>query len=160
MSRAYYILLNDLHGVEKTFFRSKQCLVEKGTLLYAITDHARSKDGKPPHNYRCFGDKNVTLHADGREVALLSEKEFGLLAGIRSPSDRYRVFSTEGWLKWGAHVRCGSSATASFAAISAGGFVTTEVDVRYVGKMTGDEPGVWFGVEITVRLLHHNCNCF
>ena len=158
-----FILLKDVTGEERgglfytatNFFAegktTKQRNIARGELLCPIHDNTPQKGGKPPPNYRLAGDRNVTLFAEEQAVSPLTPKEFDILEGIKLPYDRYRVFTTEGWLEWGVSLRVGSTASVAIEGIG-GAPVTTEVAVCYIGRIFY-EPGVKFGVEIKVRLV-------
>ena len=162
-----YVLLKDTEGREKTsktlfsrvkLFGERQQVynVQRGEIIQAIPISERS--GNPPHNYQySIGDKTITLYASVEHVSpLLNDKYIDLLKGIGQPSDRHHVFSIGGFLEWGSnHLEVGNTASVFVKDTATGGgqnLVTAEVVIRYVGRVD-DEPGIKFGVEITVDLL-------
>ena len=154
-----FILLRDVQGLKSgksisVARKQKPCSIEKGELLQALPTHNKgSTDEALPHNYYCsINNAIATLYADEGDVAQLSERKFELLEAIQKPRDRHRVFTTEGWLDWGAELTEGSTASVALEGTTAGTQFYTGVVVRFVGKI-GNNPGLRFGVEIMVRYL-------
>ena len=157
-----FILLIDVTGEERGGLLStaanvlaegkttRQRYIARGELLFPIHENTPQKDGKPPPNYRLAGDRNVTLYADEQAVCPLSPEEIDVLEGIKLPYERYKVFTAEGWLEWGASLRVGSAVFVIVEGIGEAP-VTTEVVIRYIGRIA-DVPGIKFGVEIMVMV--------
>ena len=137
--------------------KQSSVVIVRGELLTPIPGYEISprNDGQKPHNYRLKSDLSVTLFCkdDGSDTAPLHDYEFLLLEGIKSRSVRYEVFiSADDMLEWGSKLKQGD---AVWVAIPAATTVTTQYAaavIHFVGGL-GTEPGVQFGVEITVRLI-------
>ena len=97
--------------------------------------------------YQVRGKKAITVHCEVGEVTALNGVQCALLEAIATPLERFSVFVTNGWLEWGAAVKVGNTV-----------YIRVMMDlehyctarVHYIGKVTGDQPGTMFGVEITV----------
>ena len=170
------ILLHDKVG-EKTSSgfaglvkRSTTVNVLRGELLVPVPgdEIVTRNDGEKPHNYRVKKKEAITMYCDPvNDVAPLGNYEFLLLEGIQSRDARYEVFLSGDKIDWGQTLKSGSDVyvivpgtTFSSAAVPTQGAPRAAAKVRYVGG-SGTEPGIMFGVEITVgsskSKVPHSC---
>ena len=88
------------------------------------------------------------LEPDSQEIAPLLDVQYNLLRAIPTAKGRITLFATPGWLDWGVDVKKGDEVY--IRVIKDGTECCSTAVVRYIGAVTGDEPGTLFGVEITV----------
>jgi len=98
--------------------------------------------------------KSVSLFCkdDGNDIAPLGDYEFYLLEGIKSRSVRYDVFISFDELEWGSTLKRGDMVYVGLPALTSAPTPYAAAVIRYVGGLE-KEPGMQFGVEITVRLI-------
>ena len=130
----------------------QQFVVVRGELLVPIPgdEITPRKDGQKPHNYQLKCDPTVLLYCkdDGEDIAPLDEYESLLLEAIKNPTTRYEVFiSANNMLDWGSRLKPGDAVYVGLPTLHYAAAV-----IRFVGHLK-TEPGIQFGVEITVRLV-------
>ena len=132
--------------------KSSPCVVVRGELLVPIPpgdEITPRKGGQTPHNYYLKRELAVSLYCKDDDVTLLSEYEFWLLEGIKSQTTRYEVFiSANNVLHWGSRLKPGNMV---YVALPTQHSQYAAAVIRYVGGLK-TEPGIQFGVEITVSL--------
>ena len=160
------ILLQDLRGEKtdtsivgtvKNFVglpgrKSSSVVVVRGELLVPIPgdEITPRSDGQTPHNYHLKREPTVSLYCED-EFAPLGEYEFWLLEGIKSHTTRYEVFiSPNNKLDWGLKLKPGDVVYVAIPTQHAAPVHYAAAVIRYVGGLK-TEPGIQFGVEITVR---------
>ena len=130
----------------------QQFVVVRGELLVPIPgdEITPRKDGQKPHNYQLKRDPTVLLYCkdDGEDIAPLDKYESLLLEAIKNPTTRYEVFSASNILDWGSRLKLRDAVYVGLPTLHYAAAV-----IRYVGGLK-TEPGIQFGVEITVRLLY------
>ena len=135
--------------------KSSPCVVVRGELLVPIPpgdEITPRKGGQTPHNYYLKRELAVSLYCKDDDVALLSEYEFWLLEGIKSQTTRYDVFiSASNMLDWGSRLKPGDVVYVAIPTQHAAPVHYAAAVIRYVGGLK-TEPGIQFGVEITVSL--------
>jgi len=148
-----------LVGTVKSLMGKKQTsvIIVRGELLVPIPGNEISvrSDGQKPHNYRLKRDASVSLFCkdDGDDIAPLGNYEFLLLEGILSRSVRYEVFiSPNEILEWGSKLKRGDMVYVGLPTPTTAPTQYAAAVIRYVGGLD-TEPGLKFGVEITVRLI-------
>ena len=132
------------------------CKVLKGELVAPIPpgETVPSSGDQPPHNYRTLTqDSPATFYEDTSDnLSPLTPNEFDLLAGVKSPSDRYMIF-TENRLDWGNSLKKWDKVLVEVPRkkgdASAEPCPRVYAVIRYVGPVTS-LPGITFGVEIKV----------
>ena len=145
------ILVNDALGYKsKSSFKKfvsgvsrSEVDVPSGELLVAL-------NGKSDHfNYQLYRDPKIYLSCKEDDIVPLNHQGFLLLEAVKDPASRLDVFQTK--LEWGRKVQEGS-----VVCITLPGLFTAEdrarATLRYKGAI-GNEPSIWFGVEIVVRFL-------
>ena len=141
--------------------KSSSVVVVRGELLVPIPgdEITPRSDGLKPHNYRLKRDPTVSLYCkdDGNDIAPLGEYEFWLLEGIKSQTTRYDVFiSASNMLDWGSKLKPGDVVYVGMPSQHTAPVQYAAAIIRYVGGLK-TEPGIQFGVEITVSLELHVC---
>ena len=141
-------------GTVKNFLsrKSSSVVVVRGELLVPIPENEVTprSDGQTPHNYRLKQDPTVTLFCKEDDIAPLGKYEFLLLEGIKSHMACFDVFSNQ--LDWGSKLKPGDAVYVAIPTQHAVPVHYGEAIIRYVGALK-TEPGIQFGVEITVRLV-------
>ena len=133
--------------------KSSSVVVVRGELLVPIPgDEITPRgDGQKPHNYRLNREPTVSLYCED-EFAPLGEYEYLLLEGIKSQTARYEAFiSANNILDWGSKLKPGDAVYVGLPSQHTTPVQYAEAIIRYVGGLK-TEPGIQFGVEITVRL--------
>ena len=100
---------------------------------------------------RVNGNKSATFefHTESENIVpLFSSVQYNLLKAIPTAQERISVFVTDGWMDWGDDVKKGDEVY--IRVIKDGTECCSTAVVRYIGYMTGSQPGTIFGVEITV----------
>ena len=117
-------------------------------------------DGQRAHNYRTISkDSTATFYEsdeDEENVAPLTRNEYGLLAGVKSPGARYKIFLEVGKLDWGTKLRKGDQVSVEMPGLGAASSRATpraSAVIRFVGEVK-TLPGITFGVEIKVAHTH------
>ena len=130
--------------------KSSSVVVVRGELLVPIPENEITprSDGQTPHNYRLKQDPTVTLFCKEDDIAPLGKREFLLLEGIKSHMACYDVFSNQ--LDWGSKLKPGGVVYVGLPTQHAVPVQYAAAVIRYVGGLK-TEPGIQFGVEITVR---------
>ena len=157
------ILLQDSHGEKantsivgtvKNFLAgrksSSSVVVVRGELLVPISGDELTPR-KMPHNYRLKREPTVSLYCKSDDIAPLGEYELWLLEGIKSQTTRYEVFSASNILDWGSRLKPGNMVYVVIPGQHTAPVQYAAAVIRYVGGLK-TEPGIQFGVEITVRL--------
>ena len=151
-SNQYYILVNKLCvKVERVscsvnISRTSQTDLSKGELLIRKGDFMHVK-----------GNEGVAFKYECDKIAPLNDVQCALLEAIPTPRGRFTVFVTSGgwhsdrvrWLDWGAAVKAGDSVYIRVP-MKDGSECCSTARVHYIGRLTGDQPGTMFGVDITV----------
>ena len=147
-SNQYYILVKELKAEKVSWSipvvnisRTSQIALSKGELLI--------RKGEVVH---VRGNEGATFKFESNYVAPLDDVQLGLLEAIPTPRGRMLVFANEGpsiWLDWGAAVKAGDSVYIRVP-MKDGSECCSTARVHYIGCLTGDQPGTFFGVEITV----------
>ena len=141
-------------GTVKSFLsrKSSSVVVVRGELLVPISENEITprSDGQTPHNYRLKQDPTVTLFCKEDDIAPLGKYEFLLLEGIKSHMACFDVFSNQ--LDWGSKLKPGDAVYVAIPTQHAVPVHYGEAIIRFVGVLK-TEPGIQFGVEITVRLV-------
>ena len=141
-------------GTVKNFLgrKSSSVVVVRGELLVPIPENEITprSDGQTPHNYRLKEDPTVTLFCKEDDIAPLGKYEFQLLEGIKSHMACFDVFSNQ--LDWGSKLKPGDAVYVAIPTQHAVPVHYAAAVIRYVGGLK-TEPGIQFGVEITVRLV-------
>ena len=104
------------------------------------------------------GNENVAFefHTESEEnIAPLFEAQYNLLKAIPIAKLRISVFVTDGWMDWGGDVKKGD--VVYIRVVKDGTECCSTAVVRYIGTLTGDHPGIMFGVEITVSCISMVC---
>ena len=110
-----------------------QLLIKKGDLL-----HIR-------------GNEDVSFEYNAEDVApILSSVMYYLLEAIENPEETFHVFTTSVWLFWGIDVKKGDIVYVRIPMKDRAEGCCSTACVRYIGRLTADQPGTIFGVEITV----------
>ena len=139
--------------------KQSSVVVVRGELLVPIPrdEITPRNDGQKPHNYHLKRDPTVSLYCkdDGNDIAPLGEYEYWLLEGIKSQTTRYEVFISPNMLDWGSKLKPGDAVYVGLPTQHTVPVQYAAAVIRYVGGVKG-EPGIHFGVEITVRLW---CDC-
>ena len=145
-------------GTVKNFLAGRKSsspvVVVRGEFLVPIPgdEITPRKDGQKPHNYHLKQEPTVSLYCKDDDVAPLGEYELWLLEGIKSRSQRYEVFiSVSNKLDWGSRLKPGNMVYAFIPGQHTAPVQYAAAVIRYVGGLK-TEPGIQFGVEITVRL--------
>ena len=96
------------------------------------------------------GNEYVTIecHTVGESITTLDSVQYNLLKAIPAAMVRFSVFMTIGWMEWGAGVKKGNKVYIRMMKDGEGCCFTAVV--RYIGAVTGTQPGTLFGVEITM----------
>lgn len=141
--------------VRRVVGRQSTTNVLRGELLEhvpgdAITPRIEGQNFQKPCNYRLVKDQSVAVYCSETDVAPLSDKDFLLLEAIHTPSSRYAVFIVGNKLEWGCTLKPGDPVYVSIPAPTVIQNYRAAAVVRYVGGLP-PEPGLMFGVEITVR---------
>ena len=139
------------------------CQVLQGELVASIpyADISSHGDGQNAHNYRTLHKDSATFYDDGVDVAPLTQYEYGVLAGVASPTARYGVF-LEGDMDWGTRLKVGDRVLVELPGLEAaasGAALRASAVIRYVGVVK-TLPGVIFGVEIQVRVCVSTCDVY
>ena len=150
---------NSIVGTVKNFVglagrKSSSVVVVRGELLVPIPgdEITPRNDGQKPHNYRLKREPTVSLYCED-EFAPLGEYEFLLLEGIKSQTIRYEVFiSPNNMLDWGLKLKKGDAVYVGMPSQHTAPVHYAAAVIRYVGGLK-TEPGIQFGVEITVILV-------
>ena len=131
------ILLHDMQGEKgrKLFSRGVTVNVLCGELL---SEHKETR-----FNYKLHRDPAILLLCEEADVAALGTDEFLLLEAIVNPGERLETFKRN--LSWGISLREGSVVHVNVPGVNGGGRAV----VRYKGKV-GNQPGIFFGVELLV----------
>ena len=79
----------------------------------------------------------------------MGKRDFLLLEGIKSHTARFDVFSNQ--LDWGSNLKPGDAVYVSLPSQHTVPVQYAAAVIRYVGHLN-TEPGIQFGMEITVRL--------
>ena len=135
--------------------KSSSVVVVRGELLVPIPENEVTprSDGQKPHNYHLKRDPTVSLYCKEDDIAPLGEYEFLLLEGIKSHIARYEVFiSASNLLDWGLKLKPGDEVCVCLPTQHAVPVHYAAAVIRYVGGLK-TEPGIQFGVEITVRQI-------
>ena len=145
-----FMLLVDLIG----FKSSKSWLprgpveerVHRGTLLVGLSE-AEAKETKqycnPTLNYKILSSEHlIQLFCKPEEVYPLTLHQKGLLIGIKSPYDRYRMAKS---LQWAEKLTLGDGVHVNINGIPS----PIKVTIRYIGSLP-EEDGTKFGVEMLV----------
>ena len=113
------------------------------------------------HNHYVEREPSVTLYAAERDVSPLSPKDYHLLRAIKSPVDRFSVFSHPKWLEWGRELNVDKQVYVCLPDPSHSDSVSTwsTATMRYKGAVKC-LPGTTFGVEITVGGYSANLACW
>ena len=143
-------------GTVKNFLagrKSSPVVVVRGELLVPISgdEITPRKDEQKPHNYHLKRDQTVSLYCKDDDIAPLGEYELWLLEGIKSQTTRYEVFSASNILNWGSRLKPGNMVYVVIPGQHTAPVQYAAAVIRYVGGLK-TEPGIQFGVEITVRL--------
>ena len=142
-----YILLKDLKmetvswSIPHVYCKTSEADISKGTLLFRKGNRIQVK-GKEGAAFK--HDSEQAIH-----VAPLDVEHHALLVAIPNPLGRFSVFVTDGWLDWGTAVKAGDSVYIRVP-MRDGSECCSTARVHYIGKVTEDQPGTMFGVEITV----------
>ena len=146
----YYILVKELK-VERVHWsipivnvsRKSQTDLSKRELLIQKDDWLYVK-----------GNEDVAFQFDyevADSTAQLDDVQLGLLEAIPTPNGRFTVFVTTGWLDWGAYIKTGDTCSVYIRVpMKDGSECCSTARVHYIGRLTEDQPGTMFGVEITV----------
>ena len=138
---------------------SSTCQVLKGELVTPIPPEENfsvsSSDGKP-HNYRTVvRESPATFYDDdsGQNLAPVGANEYDVLAGVKMPSARYKIFMDD-LLEWGTRLKVEDDVLVELpvkeGAASSEACPKVHAVVRYVGAVS-PMPGIIFGVEIKVH---------
>ena len=96
------------------------------------------------------GNDDARFQFEADKVAPLDRELCSLLEANPSPKARMAVFMTAGWLDWGVAVKKGDKVYIRVPMKdNAEGCCSTAI-VHCVGRLSEDQPGTMFGVEITV----------
>ena len=144
--------LGDKGGTLLTGFRKKRENILRGSLLVSIPpkDAPSATDGKPAYNYRVVGD-DIMMYCLEYDVAPITDYEFNLLSGIKSPGARFDAFVND-IMDWGSTVKVGDIVYVSLPSqqvIQA--TKRCRAAVRWIGLLPGEE-GTKFGIELLVSL--------
>ena len=135
--------------------KSFSVVVMRGELLVLIPgdEITPRNDGEKPHNYRLKREPTVLLYCkdDGDDIAPLGAYEELLLEGIKPATARYEVFISANMLDWGSNLKMGDAVYVGLPSQHPGPVQYAAAVIRYLGGLKL-EPGIQFGVEITVRL--------
>ena len=141
-------------GTVKTYLGKKHLsvVVVRGELLVSIPENEITPriDRQTPHNYRLKQDPTVTLFCKEDDIAPLGKRDFLLLEGIKSHMARFDVFSNQ--LDWGLKLKPGDVVYVSLPSRYPVPVQYAAAVIRFVGHLK-TEPGIQFGVEITVRVV-------
>ena len=142
--------------------KQSSVVIVRGELLVPIpgSEIPVRNDGQKPHNYRLKRDSSASLFCKDDDIAPLSDYDVVLLEGIKSRTVRYEVFiSAEDGLEWGSKLKRGDVVYVGLPAPTTAPTQYAAAVIRYVGGLE-TEPGIQFGVEITVRLVYsHTPQC-
>ena len=117
----------------------------RGSLLVELTDVEARKTQLhffPMLNYKKFSDDSVKLYCRPEQVLQLSDEQFSLLLGVKSPYDRYKVLNI---LHWVEKLKVGFGVNVIIPTIP----YPVRGIVRYIGLLPGEE-GTKFGIELLV----------
>lgn len=140
-------------GTVKTYLGKKHSsvVVVRGELLVPIPENEITpRSDRQTPNYRLKRDPTVTLFCKEDDIAPLGKRDFLLLEGIKSHMARFDVFSNQ--LDWGLKLKPGDAVYVSLPSQHAIPVQYAAAVIRFVGHLK-TEPGIQFGVEITVRLV-------
>ena len=130
--------------------------VLRGELLVPqeCEDGAQGEDDQKRTPFQLFSDSQITVFCNAQDIAPLNHTEFQLLAGIKSPQARHKVFIDDG-LDWGSRLVDGSHVSVALPSSNLSVPTMAVAIVRYVGPFP-DELGLKFGVEIMVgeKIVH------
>jgi len=118
----------------------------------ALVPRSEGQNIQKSCNYRLVKDQSVAVYCSETDVAPLSDKDFLLLEAIHSPSSRYEAFIEGNKLDWGCTLRPGDSVYVSIMGLTVIQNYRAAAVIRYVGGLP-PEPGIMFGVEITVSYI-------
>lgn len=157
----YFLLLKDKVGeqsesvlgniIRRVVGRQSTVNVLKGELLEHIPGDALvpRSDYQKLYNYRLAKDPSVAVYCDEFDVAPLSDKEFFLLEAIQPQLTRYEVFIAGDKLDWGCGLKPGDPVYVNIPAPTVIPNHRAAAVICYVGGLP-PEPGLMFGIEITV----------
>ncbi len=132
--------------------------VLRGELLVKIPGNAIviRNDGQKPNNYQVKGDATISLLCDAQDVVPLGNYEFLLLESVKTPGARFSLFHAGTILDWGQNLKSGDDVYVAVPGLTASNVAVhtprAAAKVRFVGGLgaEGEEPGIFFGVEIIV----------
>ena len=126
--------------------------ISKGTLLSSFIPNKKQvprQDGNPTHNYQVYkNDVITTMFCSEQDVAPLSNYEFQLLNGIKSPGARFEVF-VNGVLEWGSKLKKDDIVSLCVPHLTFRNLSVCSAAVRWIGILP-TEDGIKFGVELIV----------
>ena len=124
--------------------------VLRGELVFSQEreDGWQGDDDQKRTPFHLLRDPQITVFCNAQDIAPLNHTEFQLLAGIKSPQARHKVFIDDG-LDWGSQLVVGSRVSVVLPSSNLSVPTVAVAVVRYVGAFP-DELGLKFGVEIMV----------
>ena len=125
--------------------------VSKGTLLSSFIPNKKQvprQDGNPTHNYQVYKNDVISMFCSEQDVAPLSNYEFQLLNGIKSPGARFEVF-VNGVLEWGSKLKKDDIVSLCVPHLTFRNLSVCSAAVRWIGILPSED-GIKFGVEILV----------
>ena len=124
--------------------------VLRGELVFSqeCEDGAQGDDDQKRTLFHLLPYPLITVFCNAQDFAPLNHTEFQLLAGIKSPQTRHKVFIDDG-LDWGSQLILGSPVSVVLPSSNLSVPTVAVAVVRYVGPFP-DELGLKFGVEIMV----------
>ncbi len=145
------LLLKDALGEKNGIWKKKEVTVLRGSILMLTSskDAQSTPDGKPAHNYIVFNE-DITLYCAAEDIAPITHYEFQLLSGISTSGARLEAFIGD-TLDWGSTLRVGDTVYVGLPTKEAIANTGAKGVIRWLGSLFG-EPGVKFGVEITVYI--------
>ena len=103
------------------------------------------------------GNQDAAFKYEIQSVAPLELVQRALLEAIPTPKARFSVFVTEGWMDWGVAVKTGDVVYIRISMKDDTENCCSTALVHYIGRLTEDEPGTIFGVEIKVSYYYPLC---
>lgn len=134
--------------------RSSAVNVPRGELVEQIPVDGLTprNEGQKPYNYRVKKDPAVLLYCHEQDIAPLGDKEFLLLEAIQTPAARYEMFISGEKMDWGCRLKPGDTVYVNIPSLTVLPSCRAAAVVCYVGGLI-PEPGLKFGIKITVRWL-------
>ena len=127
-------------------------LVLRGELLRPIPLENQPQSNGIQPNYSVESDPALTLFVVEDDISPLSIDDYHLLKAIKSPFDRFRVFSDPQLLDWGTNLNVNDQVYISLPTPNASQTTWSTGIVRYRGPVK-TLPGINFGVEIVVSIM-------